>query len=728
MIPYILYVALILTAFLIFYKLLLKKETFFHLNRFILLTCMLLAFILPIIKVPSQLSFRNTEPLLNIPGREAPVLPHNTPPSTVKNINNTMVDEALPVKQGLNFEQVMQWLIYLYWFGVAIFCLNFLMQAALLLYRAYTGQVIIDGKFRIVEITGDKAPCSFGNNIFINPEKYDWETYNQVLLHEKIHIEQRHTLDLLLAEIVLIFQWFNPFAWVWRKELEDNLEFYTDSKLLEQRAVEKESYQMSLLKVAAPHFPLSLTTNYNQSLLKKRILMMNAKRSNLHTTWKYFFLLPLMVAFVCLFNEPIANSQSITNKGKTKPDHQVNTNIETSGDWFATIKGDKVNIEFKNDKEGNSNNNNSFYLIEFKDLPRDKQGTFTLTREAGTIGFKGKFEGDKGMGEYKFMPDKSYTGDMQKEGIEFTEDHDAMVFFLVNIKRSYVQMLKKNGFTDLDKDKLIPLAALDVSEAYITSIKQAGFTDIDLDNLVPFKALNIDKAFIDEIRKAGYKDVTPDKIITFKAKGIDGKYISDFRSSVNTDLKEENLKLTEKEELEERKELEEKNEEMVEENKNQVKNNNKNLNKNKDLNATKNQHKNKNANNDDDDDLIAFKALNIDKAFINSFKAVGYNNLSNSDLISMKALGVTPEYAKSFRDAGYANIKPDDLVGLKAQNVTPSLIKQYKELGFNNLDLDDVIGAKATGTTPAFIKSMREKGHNMKTLDKYIGLKAVMGN
>ena len=212
----------------------------------------------------------------------------------------------------------MQWVIYLYWFGVIIFAFNFLMQAAVLLYTAYSRPVIKDGPFRIVEITGDKAPCSFANNIFINPEKYDWETYNQVLLHEKIHIEQKHTLDLLFAEIVLIFQWFNPFAWQWRKELESNLEFFTDDQMLQQDAVEKESYQMSLLKVAAPHFPLSLTTNYNQSLFKKRLLMMNAKKSNVHTIWKYFFLLPLLVLFVCLFNEPVVKSQNVALKENRK--------------------------------------------------------------------------------------------------------------------------------------------------------------------------------------------------------------------------------------------------------------------------------------------------------------------------------------------------------------------------------------------------------------------------
>jgi len=663
MIPYILYTALILSACFIFYKLLLQKETFFHLNRYVLLSCMILAFILPLVPIPQELSLRKIPAekqvvIVKTPASKIEATTVKAPPASP-----TVIEET---QQIINFDLLMHWLVYLYWFGVAVFGLNFLMQALLLFYRAYSKSVIQDGKFRIVEVAGDKAPCSFANNIFINPEKYEWETYNQILLHEKIHIEQKHTIDLLLAEMVLIFQWFNPFAWQWRKALEINLEFLTDDQMLQQDTVEKESYQFSLLKVAAPQFPLSLTTNYNQSLLKKRIIMMNSKKSNVNTTWKYFFLLPIMVLFACLFNQPAAQSQTLVSSGKPEQKEVIQNGIETEGSWFATIKGNTISIQFKSDE--NDNSTSTFDLNEFKDLPRDKQGTFLLTREAGTMTFTGKFEGERGMGTYKFTGDKNYEAAMRKEGVELTEDSDLMVFFMINIKQSYVQMLKKNGYNNLDKDQLIPLAALNIDEAYIKSIKQA-IPDIDLDNLVPFKSLNVDKAFIEEIRKAGYKDVSPENIIALKAQGIDAKYIADFRNST---------KANEKDEV--------------------------------------------------DADVIAFKSLNIDQAFIDSFKKLGYNDLSNGDLMALKSLNVTPEYINSFQKAGFKNIKTDDLFALKSQNITPDLIQQYKDLGLTVVDLDDVVGAKAVGATPTFIKSMKGKGHDFKNLEKYIELKAVLGN
>jgi beta-lactamase regulating signal transducer with metallopeptidase domain len=631
---------------------------------------MIVAFTLPLLPIPQQLSFRKENAVTKTASAKIPV--PEKPIAEVKKsapVQEVFVEET---KQSFDVEMLMQGVMYLYWFGVIIFAFNFLMQAVILLYRARSSSAIQDGKFRIIEINGDKAPCSFVNNIFINPEKYEWETYNQILLHEKIHIEQKHTVDLLLAELVLIFQWFNPFAWQWRKALETNLEFLTDDKMLQQNTVEKQSYQFSLLKVAAPQFPLSLTTNYNQSLIKKRIIMMNSKKSNVHTTWKYFFLVPLLVLFACLFNQPAAQSQTLSSNEKSEKsnEHENQSNIQngmdTEGSWFATIENNTVNMQFKSGEKSNSSS--TFQLSEFNDLPRDRQGEFSLTREAGTMHFTGKFEGKNGMGTYKFSPNKNFSKELAEQGVTVGKDIDLMVFFMVNVKTSYVKMLKKKGYKDIKEDDLIPLAALDVNEDYINSITKAGVKDFNLEDLIPLKSLNIDAAFIEEIRNSGYKNVTADNLIALKSQNITGKYISDFNSA----------------------------------------------------------SKEKNDDNDEDD-IIAFKSLNIDKEFIDSFKKIGYNDLSNDDLMALKSLNITPQYITEFEKTGYKNISADDLFALKSLNITGDLIKQYKDLGFNDLDLDDVIGAKAIGATPAFVKSMKEKGHNFKNLEKYVELKAIVG-
>jgi hypothetical protein len=560
-----------------------------------------------------------------------------------------------------------------------------------------------------VEIRGDKAPCSFGNFIFINPEKYDWDTYDQIIQHEKVHVSQKHSIDIMLAEIVLVFQWFNPFAWLYRKEVETNLEFLTDDDLVQNSRVEKSSYQLSLLKVSAPHFPLSLTTNYNQSLLKKRILMMNAKKSNVHTGWKYFFLLPLLVFFASILNRPVVYGQEpITKNEKIKApkgprkNMNISGNLATEGQWFATIKGNEVSIQFKQDENDASMNQSTFDLSLFPNLPKGTAGTFRLTREAGTMEFNGKFEGDQGMGRYKFTGDKDYAAQMARETGEELDDQDQMVFFFIDVKKSYVQMLKAEGFTGVAKHDLIPLVALDVNREFISSIRQSGFKEFSLHDLIPMRALGINGAYITEIRNAGYPNITMEKLVAFKSQGIDAAYLAKMRSTVGNSREDKAVAGDDSDDNGDTKY--------------------KDKNKNKERDRSGKKHS---GDDEDEYNIVAMKALDVDETYINSLKAVGYNGLHSRDLLSLKSVGVTPEYVKGFHAMGYKDIPAQELVALKAQNITPEFIRSFEAIGFKNISLHQAIPLKALDITPAYITSMKEKGFNYNDLQKYIHLKSI---
>jgi len=704
--PYIINVALILLVCLAFYKLLLHRETFYKVNRFFLIACLAISFVLPLVQVPAEFSFRkkaNLESLIvnsgqsKVDGQESAVKNDQPQSATTQQpanvaqepLNNSQQSAAMKdEKQAVfkfSFVKLMSWLFWIYWFGVIVFGVSFLFQLVLLLVRAYRNPVIVDGPYRIVEVSGDKAPCSFGNNIFINPEKYEWETYNQILLHEKIHIRQNHTLDIIIAELLLIFQWFNPFAWIYRREIESNLEFLTDDQLMQKEKVDKQSYQLSLVKVSAPHMPLSLTTNYNQSILKKRIAMMNKKRSNLHTAWKYFFLLPVFAFLACLLNEPVAygqGSQKIEKSEKNeKPEkNEKNHGMETEGYWFAIIKDDKVNIRFSDKKmedddfeSNHSYNGTTFKLSELGTLPKGTSGTFNISREAGKMEMTGKFDGNTGMGTYKFVANKAYVDYMNKELKETLDDDDQMAFFFINIKKDYLQMLKKEGFTNIEKDDLIPMAAMKIDAAYIKSIKDAGFKDIEMEKLVPLKALNVDAAYIKEIRDAGYKNVTTDQLVTFKAQGIDKKYIESVRE----------------------------------------------------MKGDKGDKGDKGGKDDDADDIVSYKAMNITPEYINSFKAVGMNNIPHDQLVAFKAVGVTPEYVKSWYNMGFKDIDPEEFVGMKSQNVTPEYMKSFTDMGYKNVKPEDMVAFRALGITPEYIKNFEAAGYKITDLDNVTALKSL---
>lgn len=698
MIPYVLHAALLISICLLFYKIFLQQETFYRLNRVVLLICMGLSFVIPLITIPQAWTLRSTPEQVVI-NTSAPQQIDYTKVKlpVIRPVQKDVVAKQGPAQQAQStplapkaqnppattwrdfVPTAIKWMFYMYWIGVAIFGLNLLLQVVVLFYRAYSNPVIRDGKFRIIEVKGDKAPCSFGNNIFINPEKYDWDTYNQILLHEKVHIQQGHSLDILLAELVIVFQWFNPFAWLYRGELENNLEFLTDEAVLD-RNVEKESYQMSLLKVSAPHLALSVTTNYNQSLLKKRIVMMNAKKSNIHTMWKYFILLPLMAGLACALNQTVAYSQTL----KTKATVKANVNIRherrlgTEGTWFATIKGEKVRMEFRSDEDDhNWSNNDNFLVSEFSSLPKDTKADFTVKRDAGTVLFNGKFDGDQGYGHYKFTADKSFDEYLRNEGIGDMNnaDEDDFAFFIINITKPYIAMLKANGYGHIDKNELISMAALKVDEPFIKFWKQEGYEHLSANELVSAKALGVTKEYVHEIREAGYKDIDFNQLISFKAQGIDAKYIAG--------LKKAKLNLSDT----------------------------------KDDKAGNNLPR--------AEDISSFKAMHIDSNYLQQLKNAGYDHVPFNELTSMKAVGVTPDYIKKLADAGYKNIPPNELVSMKSVGVNPDYVKELADIGYKNISANEMVSLKSLGVSPEYVRSLQSVGYKNLSPNELSSAKAL---
>ncbi len=725
---YIINVSIILGACFLFYKLFLRRETFYRANRWVLIVCMLLAFCLPLIPVPAEWSWR--EPVkksqTQIPVFIPPTKQSEAALPSSSNATETYFKSGVQtetVKASVDYFRI---LFYLYVAGVLIFGLNLLFQFIILLYQSYRRTAFIDGRFRIVETAGDRAPCSFGNTIFINPAKYDWQTYNQILLHEKIHCRQMHSIDIMLAEMMVVIQWFNPFAWFYRNEVESNIEFLTDDSVINTNGIEKKAYQLSLLKVSAPHLPLSLTINYNQSLLKKRITMMNVKKYSVKTVWKYFFLLPLFGMLMFALNQPAAvaqttglqkprenkvseqtsfvqqtqnettpqNKQQVqqqqkaqkdqqTKNGQTvqmtsnviNPDDNRKTNINTEthhplkreGTWFARLKKDQVCIDFKSDVEGKEwSSSTCFDKSEFPTLPASE---FQLTREAGTISFKGKFDGDLGYGHFTFAPDESLRTYLKQHGVtDLGNDEDEMFsFFMVKMTKAYVAMLNEAGFKEISNNDLVAMCAMDVSGSFIKGWKEMGYNDLSTRDLISARALKIDGAYIKEISDAGYTKLAVNELISFKAIGINKAFIQEIKTSMSKLQSAESLPSPQ--------------------------------------------------------DLISLKSLKIDPTYIKTFADAGYRDLSTNELFSLKSLGINVDFIKSFEALGYKNIPARTLISLKSIGVKPEFIKGFNKLGFSNIDLNEVTAMKSTGVTPEFVQSMKAKGFESKDLTKYIHLK-----
>ena len=331
MISYLLHSTLLLSLFSLFYYFFLRNETFFKLNRWSILLGIILSLTLPLIQVPSSWSIwkQNESVSTSI------ISKIYDPAEPMVNKTDHSVDKSKKVKPGLvstespatvvdkiSVGQILGWL---YLIGAVIFGIVFLMQLIVLYRRKTTLKSFKTGNYNIVEMTRDVEPYSFLHSIFINPEKYDEDTFNHIIEHEKIHIDQSHFVDKLIAEFLIILFWFNPFVWLLRASISKNLEFLTDESLI-NKGVEKKLYQLSLLKVSVSNQPFNLTMSYNSSFLKNRIKMMNAKKSSIVSSWKYLFILPLFVLSIISLNavdhadsNPVQNSEFVSFAGS---DHE----------------------------------------------------------------------------------------------------------------------------------------------------------------------------------------------------------------------------------------------------------------------------------------------------------------------------------------------------------------------------------------------------------------------
>ncbi|WP_422079361.1 ankyrin repeat domain-containing protein [Ulvibacterium sp.] len=295
-----------------FYRLFLAKESFFMVNRFYLLGCLVLTFVIPFITLPELINHQGVvHTLVEGTNGKTPIVLDGIRP-----VSGDMDDIAIPnvevqpSNQGINVDKKMGfsfWLAMFYGFGVFVLTLHLVFQLVDILRKiGRSPDRIHDGKTIIINSDRVREPCSFFNFVFIDPKKHDQREYEQILVHEKIHVYQWHSIDLLLAEMITIVFWFNPVAWLFRKDVEKNLEYLTDDLVLRNSEIHPQEYQMNLLQIATAQKPLSITSNYNQSLIKKRIVMMNTKKSNPHKYWKYSFLAPVLFTILLVLNKPFS--------------------------------------------------------------------------------------------------------------------------------------------------------------------------------------------------------------------------------------------------------------------------------------------------------------------------------------------------------------------------------------------------------------------------------------
>lgn len=287
---------IVLILFAVAYYLILRRLTFYVINRVFLVFGILFSTVYPFIDLTDFFNRQNEKVAAFVPKL------------------NQKASALVPSDFISNY---WQWISILFYVGVLVMAFRLVVQF-ISLYRMHQkskpGSV---ANYSVRILDEPVSPFSFWQTVYINPALHKEVELNTILAHENIHVKEWHSLDIILAELSVVFYWFNPGVWLMKRAVKENLEFITDEKIL-KRGIDKKAYQYSLLDVGNLMPAVEIVNNFNLSDLKKRIKMMNVKRSSHLTLSRYLLVLPVLLTTTLAFTvtkkdieaklQPLANA------------------------------------------------------------------------------------------------------------------------------------------------------------------------------------------------------------------------------------------------------------------------------------------------------------------------------------------------------------------------------------------------------------------------------------
>ncbi len=302
MIVYLIKSTTCLAIFFLFYKLFLEKENMHIFKRFYLLGILVASFCIPLITFTNYVSV--------VPMQELAMLDQNMTIAT--NDSTGIVTNYLPM---------ILWTVYS--FGVILFVLKFALNIYKILVKIYKNPHHKTKSFINVLLEDLATPHTFFSYIFLDKYKFEAKKIPQeVIIHEQTHAKQKHSLDVLLIELILIVFWFNPIFYLVKHAIKLNHEFLADQAVL-NRGTNTSVYQKILLNFSSTDYHPKLTNAINYSFIKKRFTIMKTQTSK-KTSWlRSLILLPLLTVLIYGFSEKITIEKLIPQIQKTTNNSQL---------------------------------------------------------------------------------------------------------------------------------------------------------------------------------------------------------------------------------------------------------------------------------------------------------------------------------------------------------------------------------------------------------------------
>ncbi|TDQ07044.1 BlaR1 peptidase M56 [Pedobacter metabolipauper] len=264
-----------LAVFYGFYRLFLHNETFYSVNRYYLILCTLISFSLPFLQIGY---------FYNLLGMEQ---------NRETDLNQIPVHMA---EAGSEYDLLKLVSTIAYLAMASFLAVKLMARVYKLIVLALNAKRTRHDKVNFVELNSSETAFSFFNLLFINPAITEKET---ILKHEMVHIRQKHSLDILFFEFIQIINWFNPVTHFIKKDIKLVHEYIADD-ITTKTDIQKHDYAMFLIQNSFGVTPNQLTNQiFNQSILKRRINMLNQKRSGDRARLKLLLVLPIVGGMLC---------------------------------------------------------------------------------------------------------------------------------------------------------------------------------------------------------------------------------------------------------------------------------------------------------------------------------------------------------------------------------------------------------------------------------------------
>ena len=384
MLAYFLKINVAIALFYAFYRLFFYKDTFFTWRRAALLCFFAVSAVYPLLNIQTWIT--EQEPMVAMADLYADII---LPEITLTPEQATADWKTL----------LLQTAGFVYWGVVCLLAIRLLIQLIGIIRLSFRCRKTRIGGTNVYLLRQAGGPFSFFHWIFIYPVSHTEDELSEILTHEKTHANQWHSVDVLISETICVFCWFNPFAWLMKREIRTNLEYLADNRVLET-GHDSKAYQYHLLGLSHHKAAATIYNSFNVLPLKKRIKMMNKKRTREIGRTKYLMFLPLAALLMIISNiEAVARTtkevakdvieaveENLTPK-TTTPDMEVATEtapLETPApqqekDKLVSYKGVVV------DKDGKAVEGAEFLVDRRYDLPK---GQSYVTGKDGSFSFK----------------------------------------------------------------------------------------------------------------------------------------------------------------------------------------------------------------------------------------------------------------------------------------------------------------------------------------------------